>query len=327
MSQDNTTASAATTQEAPASTPEQSVQEVMETIDSANGVDQTEEQETQETEQTPEEQEKAEKAAVQEMKKRLKLKVDGREVEEEIDFNNEDYLREMLQKGKSADSKFQKASQMEKEMKQLIKLFQEDPYEALMRMGHDPDLLAEKRIEQKIKELEKSPEQIEREKLQKELEKERKIREKLEQEKLDAEKARVAAEYSRKLDTEITEALASSKLPKSPYVVKRLAENLMQAMRMGYDDVSVKDVLPVVEKQIHGEIQQMFGAMPEDVIEQILGQDVSDKLRKRRLNKMKAAPESTVKATGTAETKAKAAASEKPKPIDPKDFWKKLGDY
>lgn len=318
MSQENTAAPAAAQE---TQTPEQSTQEVLDTVDAANAEGQDDVEEV--VEETPVE---PTKAQVQEMKKRLKLKVDGREIEEEIDLNNEDYLREMLQKGKSADSKFQKASKIEKEMKELIKLFQEDPYEALVKMGHDPDVLAEKRIEQKIKELEKSPEQIQMEKFQKELEKERKLREKLENEKLEAEKARVQEEYSRKLDTEITEALSSSKLPKSPYVVKRLAENLMQAMQMGYEDVSVKDVLPVVEKQIHSEIQQMFGAMPEDVIEQILGKDVSDKLRKRRINKMKATETAAaIKETGKAEQVKKSAESE-PTKINPKDFWSKLGN-
>lgn len=266
------------------------------------------------------------KAQVQEMKRRLKLKVDGREIEEEVDLNNEDYLREMLQKGKSADSKFQKASKIEKDMKDLIKLFQEDPYEALVKMGHDPDVLAEKRIEQKIKEMEKSPEQLQLEKLQKELEKKDKVLKQIEQEKLEAEKAKVYEEFSRQLDTEITDALSSSTLPKSPYVVSRLAQTMMDAIGMGYADVRPQDILPVVEKQIRSEIQQMFGVMPEDVIEEMLGKDVSEKLRKSRLKKMKSAPETAnaIKATGKAEEKVKS--SEKTK-VNAIDFWKKFGDY
>lgn len=301
---------------------ESQVQEVEQTIDGDNAEEVVEAEAAPAQEPTKEEV----KAQIQEMKKKLKLKVDGREIEEEIDLNNEDYLREMLQKGKSADSKFQKASQMEKEMRQLIKLFQEDPETALMKMGHDPDALMEKRIERRIKEMEMSPEQKKLAELEAQLkEKETKLKE-IEEQKQEAEKARIQEEFSRKLDIEITDALKSSKLPKSPYVIQRLANTMIQAVQMGYEDVSASDVLPIIEKQIQAEIQDMFGAMPEDVIEAMLGQNVSEKLRKHRLAKMKKAPETTssVKATGKSEEKAKTSQKE-PVKVDAKNFWKNFG--
>ena len=71
----------------------------------------------------------------------------------------------------------------------------------------------------------------------------------------------------------------------------------------------------------------MFGAMPEDVIERVLGDDVSNKLRKRRLSKMKKAPQtaSQIKATGNAEIKkAKAEAEKDQKPLSAKDFFRNI---
>lgn len=318
MSQDTNTA-------APADTLEAQVQEVEQTID---GTEPETTEETVEADSAATETPKEEiKAQIQEMKKKLKLKVDGREIEEEIDFNNEDSLREMLQKGKSADSKFQKASQMEKQMNQLIKLFQEDPESALIKMGHDPDKLMEQRIEKRIKEMEMSPEQKKIAEMEARLaDRENKLKQ-IEQEKHEAEKARMQEEFSRKLDTEITEALSTSRLPKSPYVLNRLANTMLDAMKMGYEDVSAKDVLPIIEKQINSEIQEMFSAMPEEVIEAMLGQNVTEKLRKHRLAKMRKAPEtaSAVKATGKSEEKAKTTEKEVKK-IDAKDFFKTFGN-
>lgn len=323
MSQDTNTAAPA---EAQVDSLEAHVQEVEQSIDgkAPEAVETEEAEEVEAVEPTKEET----KAQIQEMKKRLKLKVDGREVEEEIDLNNEDYLREMLQKGKSADSKFQKAAAIEKQMQQLIKLFKENPEEALLKMGHDPDKLMEQRIERRIKEMEMSPEQKKLAEMERQLkEKEDKLKQ-IEQEKHESEKARLQEEFSRKLDVEITEALSSSKLPKSPYVLNRLASTMLEAMKMGYEDVSAKDVLPIIEKQINTEIQEMFSAMPEEVIEAMLGQNVTEKLRKHRLAKMKKAPETanSVKATGKAEEKAKTKDVEK-KPVDAKDFWKTFGNF
>lgn len=318
MSQDTNTA-------APADTLEAQVQEVEQTIDGTEPETTEETVEADGAAETPKEEVKAQ---IQEMKKRLKLKVDGREIEEEIDFNNEDSLREMLQKGKSADSKFQKASQMEKQMNQLIRLFQEDPEAALVKMGHDPDKLMEQRIEKRIKEMEMSPEQKKIAEMEARLaDRENKLKQ-IEQEKHEAEKARMQEEFSRKLDTEITEALSTSRLPKSPYVLNRLANTMLDAMKMGYEDVSAKDVLPIIEKQINSEIQEMFSAMPEEVIEAMLGQNVTEKLRKHRLAKMRKAPEtaSAVKATGKSEEKSKTTEKEVKK-IDAKDFFKNFGNY
>jgi hypothetical protein len=258
-----------------------------------------------------------------ELKRRMKFKVNGREIEREIDLNDETSLQELLQKGFAADERFQSASGLEKKMKEFAALMQSDPMQALIAAGHDPDKLTESYMKKRVEELSKSPEQLKLEQLQKEIEKERKLREGLEQEKLTAEQSRIESEYSRQLDEEITSALASSELPKSPYVVKRIAENLMLGLEQGNEDISVSDVLPIVQRQIQEEIRQMFEAMPEDVIEKVLGTNVSTKLRKRRLNNMKKSPEgaNAVKQTGQSEMN-KNKTKEEAKPVRAKDFFK-----
>lgn len=266
----------------------------------------------------------AEKAEAKvELKRRMKFKVNGKDVERDIDLSDEAGLQELLQKGFAADERFQSASSLEKKMNEFAKLMQSDPMQALIAAGHDPDKLTEAYMQKRVEELSKSPEQQQLEKLQKEIEKERKLRETLENEKLTAEQAKVEAEYSRQLDDEITSALTSSDLPKSPYVVKRIAENLMLGIEQGNEDITVQDVLPIVERQIKDEIRQMFEAMPEDIIEKTLGTDVSTKLRKRRLSNMKKAPEgaSAVKATGQSEIN-KTKSKEEVKPVRAKDFFK-----
>lgn len=295
--------------------------EVLETIDSTNEkLDADLEAESQEPTQ------EQQKEQIKQLKKMLKIKVNGKEVERELDFENDEYLREMLQKGESADQKFQESAQLRKQMESFVKLMQQDPMTALQKLGLDPDEWAEKHIEKRLEEMKKSPEQLEREAMQKELEALKKEKEDIERQKHEAEQHRIQEEYSRQLDKEITEGLAASELPKSPYVVKRVAELLMLGIQHG-KDVSVKDVLPIAERQIRGEIQQMFSAMPEEVIEKVLGKDVSNKLRQSRIKKMKSTPQTPndVKATGKSEIK-NAQDKKEVKPLPAKDFFKMFGN-
>jgi hypothetical protein len=266
------------------------------------------------------------KEAAVELKKRMKFKINGKDVEREIDLNDEDTLRELLQKGFAADERFQSASSIEKKMKQFAELLQNDPMEALIAAGHDPDKFTESYMKKRVEELAKSPEQLKVEQLQKEIEKERRERQRLEDEKLTAEQQKVEAEYSRQLDDEITSALTASELPKSAYVVKRIAENLMIGIEQGNEDITVQDVLPLVEKQIREEIRQMLDVMPEEVIERFLGDNVTGKLRKRRLAQAKATktPDtaSSVKATGQSEMNKSKGKEVEAKPTKAADFFK-----
>ena len=272
--------------------------------------------------------EEVQQAAV-ELKKRLTIKVNGEEYEEEVDFEDEDGLREILQKGYAADSKFQEAANLKKQVEGFISSLQQNPFEALKDLGYNVDDLTDTYMNQRIQDLEKTPEQLEIEELRRELEAEKKLKDDREAA-VQEEEIRAAEEnFSRTLDNDITQALSVSELPQSEYVVKRIADNLITAFELGYEDVTVEDVMPVVETQIRGEIQKMFEAMPEDTIEKMLGKDVSTKLRKRRIKRAKksAAPNSSVKSTGNSELKkAKSEEVEKP-PTASKDFFKNIGSF
>ncbi len=327
---------------AEASSPEQSAQEVINTIDDGdNGqsgnIDVSGQEEVAVEEATDEELQEAltdEDASAEEIAevkeeiaKRLSLKINGQE--REFDLSNDmdiDALREMAQKGEGADQKFQEAATMRKQMEKFVELMQNDPIKAMTELGLNPDDVAEMHMQKRIEEMQKSPEQLELEKLRAEIEAERQAKEELEKEKFEAEQQRIQDEYARQLDNEISDALNGSELPKSPYVVKRVAENLMIALEKD-SNASVSDIMPLVQKQIKQEIRDMFGVMPEDIIEQFIGEDVSTKLRKRRIKKMKKAPNTEVKATGKSEIKAaQDAAKKEDKPTSAKDFFKSFGD-
>lgn len=314
--------------------PEESAEEVINSIDAGaeevEGSEELEELSDDELQDTIEDDDASEEEVAEakvELAKRISMKINGQDTEFDLSSDVDiEKLKEFAQKGEGADQKFQEAAKMRKQMEAFAKMVQENPLEALKRMGHDPDKIAEMHMEQRIAEMAKTPDQIEREKLQKELEEIRAEKQKLEDDRKEAEYKAAQETYSRKLDTEITEALSKSEMPKSPYVVKRLAEYLMLGLKKN-PNFAVADAVPLVERQIKKEIQEMFGAMPEDVVEKMLGQDVSTKLRKRRLSKMKKAPQtaSQVKQTGKSEI-AKSQPKQESAPKKAKDFFSDFGD-
>lgn len=275
--------------------------------------------------QPSEKQTQAAKEEVKEMKKKLKLKVHGKEMEKEIDLMNEKELKQLLEKAYGADQTFQESAKVKKQMQAIAEMLQRDPFALLKEVGYDPDDLAAKYMEERLKEMEKSPEQKEREELQRQLEAERQRREALEKEKTDAEEARIRESYMRDMDDQITDALSTAELPKSPYVVKRIAEYLSIGLEQG-KQLSVKDVVPLVQKSIKNEIREMFEAFPEDIIEGFLGDNVLNKMKKRRLAKMKEVQSpSSIKSTGESEIAKTQAKTEPAKKVNPKEFWSKIG--
>jgi hypothetical protein len=260
---------------------------------------------------------------IQEMKKILKLKVDGQEIDEEIDWNDEESLKKKLQMAHVAQKRMQESAEFKNQVNEFFQLLQTDPTKALTEMGLNVDDLAKNHLETLVKEAEMSPEEKEKVEMQKELENLRKEAKEKEEIAKNAELERMKDQYAAEIEKDISGAIdAMSDLPKSPYVVKRVADALMLAMNNGYNDVTAKDVLPVVQKQIREEISQMFGAMPEEVLEGFVGKENFDRVRKRRVNKAKKNNIET--ATAIKPTGNVGETQESAKKQSIKDFFKNL---
>lgn len=259
---------------------------------------------------------------IKELKRKLKLKVDGEEIEEEIDLNDEEYLVKQLQLAKASQKRMQETASLKNEIGEFFSQLKTNPAAVLADLGLNVDEFAEGHISKKIEEMEMSPEEKEQRKMREELEALRQEKEELAKQKESAEKQRLQDEYARQIDNEITDALNSNEttLPKSPYVVKRIAETMMLAMNKGYNDVTASQVLPLVEKQIKDEMHQMFGKLPDELLEQVIGKDTSERLRKRRLNNLKKKKAQTRTANQIAEPTGKITEQESDEPKSKKSF-------
>jgi len=241
---------------------------------------------------------------IKSLKKKLKLKVDGVEIEEEIDFDDDERLIKALQKEKAFDSRSQELSSMKKQVTDFVGALKANPAKVLADMGLSMDDIAETHIESMIEQAKKSPDQIAKEEMENEL---RALREEAENAKKmqeDAEMERMRNEHAQQIEVDIKDALGDTEsiLPDSnPWVLRKVAETMLFAMRNGYPDVTAKDVIPLVEDQYRTDLKGLFDVLPEETLEKIIGKNNLDRMRKKRLKKRPktATPKQAVKTTSS----------------------------
>lgn len=270
------------------------------------------------------------KQEAKKMIKELKIKFNGKEYTEELPFEMEDtpeatdYMRKQLQMSRLAQSSSQERAQLEKDVRTFIEELRKNPRRILSdpNIGIDVKELARQVIEEEIENSKKSPEQIEREKLQQEL---KDIKDEREQEKknfLEKEQERLTEAAIERYDILMTEALEKSDLPKSPYVIKKMATMLELGLQSGLD-VTPEDVLPLVEDEIRGDIRDMFATMPDEAFEAFVGRDRINSIRKKNIAKAKQsaqASQSLSKLQDTAQSSKKEVKAED-KPKSYRDFF------
>jgi hypothetical protein len=251
--------------------------------------------------------------------RKLKLKVDGQEFEEDLPFDLDDnpeaveYMTRQLQLSKAAQKRMAESSQLQKEVKYFLEELRKNPKKVLAdpSIGIDVKQLAAQIIEEEIANAQKSPEQLEKERLENELKALQEEREREREEAREKEFARLQEIEYERYDTLISKAIETSDLPKSPYVVKKIADYMLLGLNEGID-VSPEDVLPLVRDEIQNDLREMFAVMPDEVIEKIVGKDVFNRVRKKNVAKAKSAPQpvkSAIKDTG-ASAKASASATD-----------------
>jgi len=257
---------------------------------------------------------------IAEMVETFKFKANGKDKEITLDWNDKEDIIRRLQLSEAAQPAMQKASEMEKLYETNQRRTKENPWEMLEELGLDPDELAEMRIQDRIEEMKKTPEQIAQEAMEQEL---AELREKFKLEKEEKEKSeyeRLQVEQEKELEDQITQAIdATTQLSRSPYVVKRIADGMLHAMDNGFEDVTAQQIAPLVEKEIREEIQNMMDNMPSEYMEEFFGKKAMEKLRKQRLAKGK-----KIKQAKKIEETAKPAPKAEPrKRMTMKEFMKR----
>lgn len=261
--------------------------------------------------------------------KQLKLKVFGREELEdlpfELDENNPkaiEYMTKQLQLAKASQRSMQEKSSLEKEVGAFIEDLRKNPRKVLSdpRISVDLKKMAAEIIQEEIDESQKSPDQIQKEKLEARLKELEEERQKEKDEARERELARHTEQQMIQYDNMMTKALEKSDLPKSPYIVKKMADYMLLGLNNNIA-LTADDVVPMVREELQNDLKEMFKVMPDEVIEAIVGKEVFGRVRKKNVAKAKSAPPTPLKSQ-VKDTGAKAESVEKEvKKINMKDFF------
>lgn len=231
------------------------------------------------------------------MLKKLKLKFNGREIEEDLPFEIEekhaDWMTKQRQMAMLGQHKSQEYNQLEREVGAFIEQLRNPATrrKALSNpaIGMDIKEFAAQVLQEEIEESQKSPEQIREEELTRQLEELRAERETEKEAASRQELERLTDREFERYDNLMSSALESSDLPKSPYVVKKMTEYMIEAVENGMD-IEPKHILPLIRNEMLGDVQEMLRSMPPEMVEQILGNDIISALRKNRVAASKKPP-------------------------------------
>ncbi len=247
------------------------------------------------------------------------IKVDG----EVIELSKEDMVK-YAQLGKAGQARMEEASRIKSEALQLVKMLRDNPEAVLADpyiLGSEEKVieLAQKILSRKLENEQKSPEMKEKEKLQKELEDLRNKVKQDEEERQSAEYNRLVAQQEAQLEEQITEAFETSGLPKSPFVLKRLADVMISGAENN-KDISPKQALAIVRREMQKDIRDLMETMPEDALEEYISAEKVQKLRSRQLAKARATQPAVAKPTQVRDTGNAPTEAKKPEKINMRKF-------
>lgn len=278
----------------------------------------------------------APKAAKVEAKKTLKqltLKIDGQDYVENLPFEIPDdpkvieYLQRELQMGKMGQKRAQYANGLEKDIQKFAQEVKADPFKVLSdpAFGVDVKEAIKKYIETEIENSKKSPEQLELEASKEEL---RQLREKQandEKSRSEQEQQAMADKYATEFDDQITNALNSNKIPRSPAAVKKILDYAQLAVNAN-KEVSINDIIPFVAEELVNDYRAHAAALPDESLEEFFGKEIVDRLRKTAVKRVKTAANQNpaVKAPTKAPSTGKVADAPKTeeKKVTYKQFFK-----
>lgn len=218
-------------------------------------------------------------------KKKFQLKVDGEEIEEELDLNDDEGLKNKLQLARAAKKRMNEAVSTKRQAMEIIKAFEQDPESMLRRLGPKGREIAEKFLLGHIQEELMSPEEKERRDMKKKLEtyEQKEAREKEEREA--AANAKREADYANSFQQTIMTALQKSGLPKTPELVKRMAAIMSKNLEFGLE-LTPDDLVNEVKTDLTAIVKSIVGDSDGDSLISLFGNDVANKIRKSDLKRL-----------------------------------------
>lgn len=219
------------------------------------------------------------------VKRKVKYKADGEDFEEELDDQE---IASRLSLAKAAHKRMSESSTQKKQMQQFLETLKKDP----MAIFSDDRIMGNQKFKELaeqflIKQLEDealSPEEKQHRERDRRL-KEYEEKEAKQKEAEQVQKNKQLEERHRKqYEATIVEALKASSLPKNLFTVSRMASLMQKNLKHGLD-LTPQQLSQLVREDYQKEIKSLIGSSEPEAILSMLGQEVSDKIRKHDLSK------------------------------------------
>jgi hypothetical protein len=245
-------------------------------------IEDTPEKESSEEVNTEKEEEKEEHEENENTEK-WQLKVEGQEVE--YDPNNIEETKAWMQKGMSAQKKWEEAAAVRNEANKFMENLKSNPREILENpaLGIDLVSIAEEVLYEKLEEEKMTP--AER-KLRSE---NRELRAAQHKKDIEAQQAQIQAQKEQQQRTmqEIQSTLEDSGLPVSHDNINKSIQYMRQAINAGLTNVNPKSVLDFVKRDFMAEQQSFIRGLDEGQLSELLGKDLLDKINADHMQKLK----------------------------------------
>jgi len=219
----------------------------------------------------------ATKAEIKAAKERFQYKIDGEDVEEEIDLSDREGLKKRFQMAHAAEKRMAEAKSAKQKAFEIVKAFEEDPKNVFKRLGPKGRQAAEEFLLEQISDEMLSPEEKERRAEKAELEALRKERAKAKE---DAEKSEMSVKekrYADEFQTTIISALEKCKLPKSPRLVADVARLWSKKLDTGVE-LDADDLAKMIRDERSGDQKAIVGEMNGDQLIDYFGEEVAKKM-------------------------------------------------
>jgi hypothetical protein len=266
------------------------------------------------------------KSSEQSSKKKYKLKVDGEEFEDEIDFANEQEIIKRLQLAKAAQKRMQETAQYrkqieetEQDLSEFLEQLKQNPLSVLKHpdLGLDLRQVVESYLEEEVERSKMSPEQIELEEARSKLKALEEEKEALETQRREEYMERLRVEKAAEIEKELIDALDAGDLPQSDYIMNKMVDLASIAYDNGIE-ISMKELLPIVRDSYLRDARQIFGRLPDELIEDIVSKDRIRNIRNKQLQTLKNQQKPGVKVVDT----GKRTEVKEEKKQSAKDFFK-----
>lgn len=223
---------------------------------------------------------------VKSMIRQYTLKVDGKEFVRDLDLDDDEAVKAMMQKAHKGQMTMQEKAEQEKLFGEFLEGVKADPFKMMKMINpdFDPVEYSSSYFDELLKESELAPEEREAQARQREFEETKAELDRMKKEAQDKKDQEENAAIAKEIEADIMSALdADDELVADRETVAMVAGHLHWAASRGIE-ITAAEVLPTVREEIKEQFQKAAGRLKSpQLLKKYMGDNLMEKLRQERV--------------------------------------------